>query len=358
MRVLGAVLAGAFLSAAQVAPAVAAPLGQSWRVGNWTLSAQSQDPGAEFRHCASSSRYKSGIDLMFSVSRDLQWSVGFFNSKWSLTPQALYPVNLSVDGTSLGTVELIALNANQVATVLPDDAALFQRIRRGQRLWVTALGEEFNFELRDSAKMLDGILDCANRYRQQTASTNPFVAPPGGASNSAAATPAAVGTRLMPPTPKERADAEQFLTYLVQTGALPGAARLSGDQVPGEMRDRIAAWKGPTTLGSLHIVHRQEGADLDAIASGLIASAAADCPGGTFASGSVPDPEIAVRRVFTGCDDKTRPIFQRFFIMPDGGGAHYVISTYAIDLPERAQEAEDRLREVIVAFVKRTLGLR
>ena len=124
------------------------------------------------------------------------------------------------------------------------------------------------------------------------------------------------------------------------------------------MRDRIAVWKGPTTIGSLHIVHPQEAAGLDAIAGRLIATAAAECSGGTFASGSVPDPELAVRRAFTGCDDQRRPIYQRFFIMPNGKGVHYVISTFAIDRPEHAQQAEDLLREVILAFVKRALGVR
>ena len=358
MRVLCAISAYALLGAVLAAPSAAAQLGESWRIGNWIIGAHTANDGPDFLQCSGTSRYQSGIELTFSFSRDRQWAVGLFHPQWTLEPRAVYPVTMSIDTVLLGTVQLTALGPTMVGTVLPENAELFRRMRQGQRLWVTAVGQEMNFELRDSAKMLANLVDCADRHRRQTAS-NPFVAPGKGANNSASAPqPAAVGKRLMPPTPEERAKAQQFLAYLVQAGALPGAAPLSGDQVPREMRDRIAAWKGPSTLGSLHIVQPQEGADLDAIANSLIAAAAADCPGGTFASGSVPDPELAVRRVFTGCDDKNRPIFQRFFITPNGSGVHYVISTYAIDRPEPAQEAEDRLREVIVAFVKQVLGVR
>ena len=50
------------------------------KVGNWTGGAYTNNDTGAFSHCAVSADYRSGVLLLFSVTRDLQWSMGFSKS--------------------------------------------------------------------------------------------------------------------------------------------------------------------------------------------------------------------------------------------------------------------------------------
>lgn len=344
----------------------AARIGEIQYIGSWMVGAYSDDPAPQFTHCSGTHAYPSGVLLAFNMAPDSPSTITFYSAQWSLTEQAIYPLELSVDGVALGTMGVQAISAKKVAGLMPsDDSLLLQPLQRGHVLRVRMQDRDLEFALRDFARMADEVRNCARRNAPEMASrpsaANPPVVLPSAVPTPPTPAPAstATGKLVIPVTAEERADAEAILGDLMQAGAFPEAGPLPDHMAVKALRERIAAWKGPTTIGSFHIVHPQEAPDPDTIASLLIAEAADDCPGGVFTSGSVRDQEIAVRRVSTSCEiSGSRPVYAYFFIMPNGKGLHYVVATYAVSRPERAQQAEDRLREVVVALMKQTLGQR
>ncbi len=147
----------------------------SLRSGNWKGGAYTNNQTGRFSHCAASVKYKSGILLLFSVTRTRRWNMGLSNGSWNLTLKQKYPIEYRVDNGSVIRGTALAKSRSLVQVFLPTSDRLFRQFRNGQRLTVWAARQKMSFSLTGSSKMLTQLLKCAKFYANKGKSqTNPF----------------------------------------------------------------------------------------------------------------------------------------------------------------------------------------
>ena len=136
------------------------------KIQNWDVAAHVSDSSGKFTHCASAAKYKSGITLLFSVDRRIEWAVGFSSPEWRLTPGNAYKVVYKIDGGPSRTGIGRAVSPLLVRMGVPDDDRL-NEFRVGLMLAVTTGTKMVKFKLTDTNKMLDALFECAKQYRNK-----------------------------------------------------------------------------------------------------------------------------------------------------------------------------------------------
>jgi hypothetical protein len=159
------VLAASAASAAEIAKI---------QVNNWRGGAFTNDKTGAFSHCAASANYKSGITLLFSVSADRTWSMGFSSPSWEFTPGTRYPVEYWVDEGQRLKGTALAKTPKLAQVFLPANDSLFAAFRQGQMLRVAAEKQTLVFRLTDTSELLTTLLKCANDHQNRRAVPNPF----------------------------------------------------------------------------------------------------------------------------------------------------------------------------------------
>ncbi len=143
--------------------------------GAWTGGAYTDDATGQFSHCAVNARYKSGVALFFSVTRDRQWSMGFANSHWELSPGNRYPVRFQVDSGPILKGRALAKTPRMVQVHLPAKSRLFRHFKIGSTLKVATGSRVMRFNLTGTNHMLSKLYRCAVHFaRQDTIGRDPF----------------------------------------------------------------------------------------------------------------------------------------------------------------------------------------
>lgn len=177
-------------------------------VGGWSLSAH--DRAGKFSHCAISAPYKSGIRMLFSVSGDQSWRVGWTHESWRFTKGQTVDLTLLVDNAGPFPLKAVAATENLALAELPAKEELFDVMRRGNRMTVRAMGNTYAFNLDGTYAALSEVLNCTARYGGGSGtppgtSTSAVTSPP--APTAPAPTPSA--PPLMPSQPQPQASAPQ-----------------------------------------------------------------------------------------------------------------------------------------------------
>ncbi|MCW5680763.1 MAG: hypothetical protein KF794_10830 [Xanthobacteraceae bacterium] len=157
--------------AATALPPVSAEAAQirSYKVANWDVGVYTDDNTGRFSHCAAAVRYRNGYLLLFSVSHNLEWAVGFSNPDWRMNPGRETEVEFRVDSYRIYRVTGRAVNNSLVRATLPDSVELFNQFRFGSRLYASISGGSVaQFNLTSTAVMLTEILRCANQNKNYT----------------------------------------------------------------------------------------------------------------------------------------------------------------------------------------------
>lgn len=147
----------------------------TFTVGNWAAAAYSAPGSTTFDHCTGYTPYRNGITLGFAVSRTFQWSMGFYDPTWQLTPGVVYPVAFTIDSSAADMASATALTVNTVEVTLQPSVALFKRFMEGEQLKVETASESFIFDLTKTSELLPDLLKCVESYvGAAPASSNPF----------------------------------------------------------------------------------------------------------------------------------------------------------------------------------------
>lgn len=143
--------------------------------GGWKGGVYINDKTGAFSHCVVSAKYKSGITLLFSVTKGQQWSMGFSKPGWRFEVGKRYPVLYQVDKRKVLKGNAKARTTKLVAVALPAKAAIFNQMRRGRTLRIKAGKDLLVFNLTGTSRMLKGLLRCSeqnNDLRINTPSAN------------------------------------------------------------------------------------------------------------------------------------------------------------------------------------------
>ncbi|MEM8687290.1 MAG: hypothetical protein AAGF81_08175 [Pseudomonadota bacterium] len=136
--------------------------------GAWKGGAYTSNATGSFSHCAANARYKSGVALLFSVTHDRQWSMGFFNDHWDLTPGRKYPVRYQVDNGPIMKGIATAKNPKMVQVHLPPKDRMFRHFKIGHTLKVAADNRVMRFKLTGTDRMLSKLYRCASHFARKT----------------------------------------------------------------------------------------------------------------------------------------------------------------------------------------------
>ncbi len=134
--------------------------------GAWTGGAYSSNQTGAFSHCAVSSRYKSGVSLLFSVTRQGNWTMGMSKSGWDFNPGNSYSIRFQVDRGQILNGAAKARTNNLVQIGLPANSKLFRHFRDGRQLKIEAANQLFRFNLTGTDRMLKKLVRCVAHYRK------------------------------------------------------------------------------------------------------------------------------------------------------------------------------------------------
>lgn len=154
--------------------------GSRMSVAGWALSAH--DRNGKFSHCAIAATYKSGITMVFSVSDNYSWRVGWAHDAWRFTKGQGVEISLFVDNQGPFPLRASAATEKLALAELPAKEELFDVMRKGNRMTVRAQGNTYAFNLDGTYAALTEVLNCTSRYAgvapTPPGASTPAVAPP------------------------------------------------------------------------------------------------------------------------------------------------------------------------------------
>jgi hypothetical protein len=338
-KILGLVWALLFASSAQSATM------WSDHIGHWAVGAYSDDKAGGFSHCAALASYQNGILLLFSVAKNYAWSIGFANPKWNIRPGTQYNVAYWVDNGPAQFATPTALSDELVTAVLPDNVALFNSFRYGQRLYVKVRGNELApipFNLTNTAQMLTYLVRCV-----QSGGVKPspaMVAAPNmfGTPSTTQATP--TNTKSEASSVAQKTEATLLAANLLSDLGVTGFKFLTPDEMPkGLTAD--AMWAAGKTVGTVHILPAVT--DINAVGPIVIGRDAQECKK-AFASGAIPvEADSKVASLFTRCGLGKDAFVSFYLVAPRKAGGVYVIGTYGDEQEESVKTIDSGVKTAV-----------
>jgi hypothetical protein len=345
------VLGAAMLALAAGAEAKDVP-GSVTSVAGWRLAAYTHESTGKFSHCAISAPYRSGISMLFAVSDNFSWRVGWVHEGWHLQIGQSVEIELYFDGSGPYRVTAKATTNRLVLAELASTAAIFDAFRKGYVLTVRALGNRYAFNLDGTYAALTEVVDCTRRYANAPSTTPPPM----------------TGAKLPSPRPALEVTAEQRLEATTVVANILGQGELSNFKIltakerkelddKGSLESWHVIWRADDVIGMLRIVPKGLGASSNELATSMLADDARACKG-SFASGSTPDEggRNAVR-LFTACNDKAGSFETRYTVVPLDDGMQYVFGTIGKsrdgERPEAASKADQLLRTAVYQVLRK-----
>jgi hypothetical protein len=151
--------------------------GSQRTIQGWTLDAHDL-PGKGFSHCTVFSRYRSGIMMIFSISAQRHWNVGWLYPSWNLRPGQQIHLRYSIDGGPPAELAATAKNKTLVAAELPANASLFETMRQGRQMTLYAPGGQLGFSLDGTSAALAELNACVDRFTHPGSAPTPLPAAP------------------------------------------------------------------------------------------------------------------------------------------------------------------------------------
>jgi len=310
---------------------------RNFQVGSWFAGAYTTKGTSAFSHCAASARYRSGVLVLFSVSRSYSWSLGFANPAWNLTKGSRYNIVFVIDDGQPMTGVATAIGPNSVETVLADSAALFAQFRRGRQLRVAAASQVFSFNLDGTSALLPALLNCVQQ--ELAGGANPF------ASRAAPSTQSTASRA----DPSYQAEATVILANVLASAQLSGFSVEPAEEAAKFKAD--ALWTATDVIGMLKVA---PGVQLNdpKLVSALIGSGAENCKG-AFLSGSLPETSGRKSvRMFTSCEGEKGVITAYYLAVQRPKGGIYLFTTISEAAQDTVKRADEGLRRAVFQTIK------
>jgi hypothetical protein len=157
---LTSVVSGASLATSALG---AGPFG-SIHVGNWNGGAYTNDKTGAFSHCAATTGYANGTGVVISQIAVGNWTIGFGNPAFKLTPGETFPIDLTFDGQAQFHLFGSAVTAQIVVAVLPGPAAV-EQLRKAHLMAAVAKGATYQFNLDSTGKLMPVISNCVAKIK-------------------------------------------------------------------------------------------------------------------------------------------------------------------------------------------------
>lgn len=244
------------------------------KLGQWEGGIYVNDKTGRFSHCVVSASYKSGIRLLFSVTRGQHWSMGFAKNGWKLELGETYPVLYQVDKRKIQNGKAKARGKSLAVVELPAETAIFNQMRRGRILRVKAGNDILSFKLTGTNKVLSALLRCSKKYNDfiidgqgrlgsnTGQSDNPFAAAkPEAPNNDKSNTPHNEFAAKRPVPSEEKIEAKAWFNKHLINSQIKNRIIPENDHSAKHYRTYALLWvSGPNskTVGSLRILDNEQ----------------------------------------------------------------------------------------------------
>ena len=158
--------------------AARAEMEEFWRfnVLGWEGGAYKLESGG-FSHCYIASVYKSEITLGFGLTAANELRVMLGKETWRLPKGASYDVGLFVDDRAIGRFPSTVYDPQYLTILIGKRTDIFQRLRAGYLLRVSAAREDFFFNLDGTSRALEKMRECVSIATAfSNPDSNPFAA--------------------------------------------------------------------------------------------------------------------------------------------------------------------------------------
>jgi hypothetical protein len=319
-----AILLSAFAIAAPI-PAAADELpGSRFASGHWAGAAY--DKNRAFSHCAMSAGYRSGISMLFSVSENWTWRVGWMHKDWKLPVGQNIPITYWIDGFPPRQLVARAQSATLAFAELPAQVEVFDLFRKGYVLYVQAEGQRYQFNLEGTYAALTTLGECVKRYRT-VAQTPPQPSLPKASA-------------------EQRLEATQVVANIVARSDVGDVRILSDGEVQrlgvAYLQSADVVWQAPGLLGLLRILPKGSVANTDEAASTILADDGRACKG-TFVSGFTDDALTgSAKRMFSACETSLNSNVFRYTLVPWVDGSIWMFVTTGRQGAQADRQAIDK----------------
>ena len=248
--------------------------------GNWVGSSYNDQNTGQFTHCAVSSSFLSGDNLMFGLTRNGDFGISVANQSWKLRPGDRYPVSIEIDRYAPMAGNAMVVGPSQASVWFPNAYELYQNVRRGRTLRIDTKGGILTYDLAGTSRALQRVSECLfseldREADRLGATTNPF---------------AVYATRepmLASKSDDYRLDRTEMVilaSNVLGDAGISGYRFLPDQERTGAFASLDVAWIGPgDSAGGLSGVQLTKGQDLGTALSSLGATIpsedAAACPG-------------------------------------------------------------------------------
>jgi hypothetical protein len=300
--------------------------------------------------------------MIFSVSGDFSWRVGWTHNSWSFTKGQSVELVLYVDDVGPFNLRATAATEKLALAELPAKGTVFDLMRKGNRMSVRTQGNSYGFSLDGTYAGLTEVLACASRYSTVagTQPTPPAAPAPMMPRNAPAAPPKPAAV-----TAEQRLEATKVVANILAQGDMTNFRILTAKEIADLDSDYVTqshvAWKADGILGTLRILPAGKKVSLSDMNSAIISDDAKACKG-RFASGSTPDEKSpAVLRLFTACEEREKLFEFRYTVVPVGDGTYYLFATAGStssrdtgnrDTGDRVAKIETALRQAVYEVLK------
>ncbi len=306
-------------------------------VAGWEGAAYTSETG-RFSHCAVSAKYKSGIELIFSVSDDYSWRIGFVSDAFNMTKGQSIDITYFIDTNRPRFVHGRAISKTSVVVELPSTTEVFDQFRSGKLLNVIAVGRSLGFNLDGTHRALSELIECISRNKGR--------AGPADGNRTAAATPA------------QTLEAVKFVANVFAGNGFEGyriltEADLKKQGIPQELKEAAVTWVGPDTLGTLHIMPKGLLTSAADAMPYLISADSKSCEGKFGSGSSSENNNKLISRFFTLCSPSSgRPYSIFYTIVRLADETYYRIGSMSFDTPDAARSADETIGQAALTILR------
>jgi S1-C subfamily serine protease len=131
--------------------------------GGWPGNIFFDDATGEFTHCAASDIYKNGTSLIVSIDRTYNWTLGFVNDAWRLTPNSKTTIFIKIDNALWKSYTAVANSPDTLFVFMPPgEQEMINLFRFGRVMNIKFDTWDYWFELSGTSKLLLSLAACVN----------------------------------------------------------------------------------------------------------------------------------------------------------------------------------------------------
>ncbi len=241
----------------------------------WTGMKRFDSEQRIFSRCSVSMHYVSGTELDVSWNRHMELELWLENDAWELEEGTSYPVRLQVDQHQILHARAEAEYAEGVYIYVRKGEWFFNLLKKGRFLKVFTQAEMLDFDLTGSATALNKMRACtvaALKEEKATKQANPFEQKSASHSQTKSKFDDLEYTQAGP----DDVDTKAFALNALMMPSLRHYETVPSEEFGDKFKDVPVVWRG---AGSLGIIFRLEGLDLEKLAMALTLEVSAKCDG-------------------------------------------------------------------------------